>query len=153
MLYMAVDKVIDFIGAIVRVRDVYGNSTADGDGEGENAPAPRPEDSGKQFSLLASQESTVLLKNDGALPVTNAVKVATFGQIAREYADFDGAVARLCNQRGCSYSGHATAMRLTWTEATSCWKTSRRLRALRTWLWRLSGWARGAKRGWRKQKA
>ena len=47
MLYMAVDKVIDFIGAIVRVRDVYGNSTADGDGEGENAPAPRPEDSGK----------------------------------------------------------------------------------------------------------
>ncbi len=107
MLYMAVDKVIDFIGAIVRVRDVYGNSAADGDGEGENAPAPRPEDRGKQFSLLASQESTVLLKNDGALPVTNAVKVATFGQIAREYADFDGAVARLCNQRGCSYSGHA----------------------------------------------
>ncbi|MDE6401233.1 MAG: glycoside hydrolase family 3 C-terminal domain-containing protein, partial [Clostridiales bacterium] len=70
--------------------------------------APSAAEDGRQFALLTSQESTVLLKNDsGTLPIVHAVKLATFGQIAHEYPDFDYAVKNICHQRGCTYLGHA----------------------------------------------
>lgn len=106
ILRTAVEKVLDFIDGCVRPREQYKSDAADGDGN--TSSAPTAEEYGRQFALLASQESTVLLKNDGKiLPLTGAVKLATFGQFAHEYPDFDEAVKKICEQRGCSYIGHA----------------------------------------------
>ncbi|MDE6401587.1 MAG: hypothetical protein K2L54_03140, partial [Clostridiales bacterium] len=69
ILDIAVDKVIDFARAAVRPREQYGSDPSDGDNDTARS-APSAAEYGRQFALLTSQESTVLLKNDsGTLPI------------------------------------------------------------------------------------
>lgn len=101
MLDTAADKVISYINSAVRPREHYGMTAQT---EGENPAAAQ----GKSIALLACEESTVLLKNDNkVLPIVRAAKIATVGELAHSYPDFESAAASVISSRGATYVGHS----------------------------------------------
>lgn len=110
-LDVAVDKVIELAKAVSNERGKTSTAAAQTDENG--APVSAPEDlNAKYRSLLAIEESSVLLKNNGVLPLREKVKIACVGEIFKTFKDGNMIAAHLCASNNAVYDGYADGYRL-----------------------------------------
>lgn len=112
-LDVAVDKVIELAKAVSSARGKTPAVAAAATDENDASRAPSKDDlNAKYRSLLAIEESSVLLKNNGVLPLREQVKIACVGEIFGTFKDGATTAAHLCAANNAVYDGYADGYRL-----------------------------------------